>query len=161
MPPLILSGKIFIYPTDTLYGLGCDATNFEAVKKIREIKSRDQKSFSIIPPSDEWILKNTTITEIPKRGPFTYITKLKNLNAIAKNVHPSDDGEIGIRLPDHWFADEIKKAGVPFVSTSVNKSGAPSMTSWGDLDISIRDRIDCIIYEGPRSGPSSQKIFLL
>ena len=78
----IKSGKIFIYPTDTIYGLGCDATNAEAVKKIREIKERTKSPFSVIAPSKKWIKENCEITK--KRalwklpGKYTIIFKLKN-----------------------------------------------------------------------------------
>lgn len=160
MEELIKAGKIFIYPTDTIYGIGCDATNKVAVQKIRTIKQRTENSFSIIPPSQEWIEKNTDCKEGLAAGPFTYIAKLTGAESLAANVHPAQDGEIGLRIPKHWFAATIAHAGVPFVSTSVNLQGKPNMTSLEDLDPVIRDQVDIIIYEGPLRGSSSAKIDL-
>lgn len=155
---LIRAGRIFIYPTDTIYGIGCDATNEEAVAKIRAIKQRDTKPFSIIPPSDEWITENThaILAEIHK-GPFTYFVRTKKQSvADAVGAHET----LGLRMSAHWFSEEIAKAGVPFVSTSVNISGLPHMTSLENLDPSIRSAVDIIIYEGPLDGSPSQKIDL-
>ena len=160
MKELILAGKIFIYPTDTIYGIGCDATNDEAVRKIRAIKHRAENPFSIIPPSSAWIRANTHHEGDLAAGPFTYIVGLKNPKAISPNVQPKDDGSIGLRLPEHWFVGEIEKAGVPFVSTSVNVSGLPFMTSLDDLDPIIRDSVDIILYEGPLTRKVSSKIDL-
>ena len=53
-----LKKEVFIYPTDTIYGIGCDATNSELVKQIRKIKQRDKKPLSVIAPSKKWILDN-------------------------------------------------------------------------------------------------------
>ena len=53
----VLEGKVFVYPTDTIYGLGCDATNFKAVEKIRKLKEREENPFSVVAPSKEWIKK--------------------------------------------------------------------------------------------------------
>jgi len=79
----IRKGKIFIYPTDTVYGIGCDATNVAAIDKVRRIKQSDQKPFSIIVPDKSWILENCIIEQghsdylnkLP--GKFTFIIKLK------------------------------------------------------------------------------------
>ena len=58
----ILSGKIFIYPTDAIYGLGCNAENIDAVNKIKEIKQRDKdKPLSVIAPSIDWIKENLIV----------------------------------------------------------------------------------------------------
>ena len=88
----IKSGNIFIYPTDTIYGLGCDATNETAVNQIHSLKERTSKPFSVWAPSIGWIRKNCVVdkraeqwlTKLP--GPYTFILKLKNKNAVAKSV---------------------------------------------------------------------------
>ena len=78
----ILNGAVFIYPTDTIYGIGCDATNDESVKKVREIKNREDNPFSIVAPSKIWIDKNCIINENAKSwikrlpGPYTLILKI-------------------------------------------------------------------------------------
>ena len=74
--------KIYVYPTDTIYGIGCDATNDKLVLKIRSIKKRDEKPFSIIAPSKDWIKNNFEIIhpeyldKLP--GPYTLVMKPKN-----------------------------------------------------------------------------------
>ncbi len=143
----ILAGKIFIYPTDTIYGLGCDATNEKAVEKIKEIKSREKdKPLSIIAPSLKWILENleTTKEEIEKflPGPFTLLLKKKNPGFL-RWISQTD--MIGIRIPANKFTKELQKAKVPFVSTSVNLSGEPFALKIDELDPKIIDKVDYII----------------
>ena len=146
----IKEGNIFIYPTDTIYGIGCDARNFEAVKRIRELKNRDEKPFSVIAPSKEWIIDNCEEKNLDKLpGPYTLILKLKNKECVASNVSGLDT--LGVRIPDHWF-----KVDIPIVTTSVNKSDKNNMTSLEDLDKDIK--VDFIIYEGEKKGKSSKII---
>ena len=80
----ILEGSVFIYPTDTIYGIGCNATNSDSVKKIRKLKGRLSNPFSVIAPSVEWIKENCVVAKDGEewlkklRGPYTLIFKLKN-----------------------------------------------------------------------------------
>ena len=79
-----LKTEVFIYPTDTIYGIGCDATNDKLVEKIREIKQRENKPFSIIAPSVQWILDNFNVNVrlIDKYlpGPYTLLLEKKQKN---------------------------------------------------------------------------------
>ncbi len=162
----IINGSIFIYPTDTIYGLGCDASNNSAVLKIREIKKRIKNPFSIIAPSFNWIKSNCQTTkeqeqEIRKKlpGPYTFFLNLKDHNCIATQINPEGQNKtLGVRIPSHWFTKIIQKTGKPFVTTSVNISGQPFMKKIEDLDIAIRDKVDIIIYDGPSNGNESIKI---
>ena len=157
----MLAGKIFIYPTDTIYGLGCNALNPSSVMKIREIKQRSYKPLSVIAPSKKWILDNciADIKDLGKLpGPFTLILKLKNKNAVAPEVNMGDT--IGVRIPDHWFSSLVKEAGVPFVTTSVNISSRPYITSLEDLPKEIESQVDYFINEGPILGQPSEIIDL-
>lgn len=158
----IKDGKIFIYPTDTIYGLGCDATNTESVKKIREIKKRVSKPMSVIAPSKEWVVTNCNISleELDKLpGPYTYFLKLRNNNAVSHSVNPIHQ-TLGVRIPEHWFSELVSMANVPFITTSVNLSGRKHMENIEDLPKPFKGAIDYIIYEGPISGAPSIKIDL-
>ena len=163
----IRNGAVFIYPTDTIYGIGCDALDKNAVEKIRKLKERPTNPFSIIAPSKEWIIENCIITKEAKDllnklpGPYTFILKLKNKNAVAKNVNEninSDQKTIGVRIPNHWFSDVVSELGLPIVTTSANRSGQPFMTSLEDLDQTIKDGVDFIIYEGEKKGRPSKVV---
>ena len=159
-------GRILIYPTDTIYGLGCDATNGDAVIKIREIKKRDGKPFSIIAPSFDWIRQNCFIDALVEKwlkklpGSYTFILELRNWKAISSAVNGGRDS-LGVRIPDNWFAEAIKEFGKPFVTTSVNSSGGKNMEKLEDLDASIKSKVDYIIYEGPLEGNASGVVKLI
>lgn len=144
----IKEGKIFIYPTDTIYGLGCNALDENAVNRLREIKQRDDKPFSVIAPSVEWINKNFTfknkaqIRKLP--GPFTFIVKIKK-SVVADNVSKET---LAIRIPDHKFTKVIQKAKLPFITTSVNISGKKPIRNIKDVPNEILDKVDYMIDDG-------------
>jgi len=159
----INEGSIFIYPTDTIYGIGCSALNDKAVQQIREIKGgRSSAPFSIIVPSINWVKKNCTINQKGQKwleklpGPYTIILPLKN-RTIAENIAPNVE-TIGIRYLDHWFSEVVAKLGIPIVTTSANKTGEPFMTSLENLDPEIENSVEFIIYEGPKEGRPSRLI---
>jgi L-threonylcarbamoyladenylate synthase len=160
----IEGGEVFIHPTDTIYGIGCDATNDEAVERVRKIKQREEMPFSVIAPSKKWIYDNCDvksnafkwIEKLP--GPYTLIFKLINKEAVSKHVN-CGWGTIGVRIPKHWFSEVIAELGFPVVSTSANIAGEAFMTSIDDLDSKIR--VDFIIYEGEKKGKPSTIINLV
>jgi L-threonylcarbamoyladenylate synthase len=148
----ILGGVVFIYPTDTIYGVGCDATNDNSVKRVREIKLRDEKPFSVIAPSKDWIKENCVVgPELDKLpGAYTLILKLKNKSCISKFVNNGLD-TLGVRIPKHWISNLVSELGIPIVTTSANKSGEKFMTCLEDLDIGV----DFVIDEGKLNGKPS------
>jgi len=161
---LIENLPVFIYPTDTIYGIGCNALNKEAVEKIRAIKERKSNPFSVIVPSKEWIDENCIINENAKDwikrlpGPYTLILKTKK-ECVAKNVAPGLD-TLGVRIPDNWFSNFVSEIDIPIVSTSVNKASEDFMTSLEDLDSEIKSMVDFIVYEGEKKGKPSRIIDL-
>ena len=161
----IIKGAVYIHPTDTIYGLGTNATNKKTVQKIRDLKKRKNIPFSIIAPSKEWIKKNCELNERVERwikklpGPYTLILKIKNKGAIANNVAPGLD-TIGVRIPDHWFGIIGKALNIPLVTTSANVVGGDFMTSIEDLNRDIRCGVDFIVYEGEKKGRPSTLIDL-
>ncbi|MBR9705390.1 threonylcarbamoyl-AMP synthase [Candidatus Pacearchaeota archaeon] len=152
-------GKIFIYPTDTIYGIGCDATNKRAVKKIKKIKKRDKnKPLSIIAPSKKWIKENfITDYNISKYlpGPYTLILKKKNPNFLN---HISKTDSIGIRIPNNNFTKVIQKSNLPFVTTSVNLAGETPIKNTNEIPEKIKYKINYIIDRGPLTGRPSTLI---
>lgn len=154
----IKQGKIFIYPTDTLYGIGCDATNKKAVDKIKKIKKRDKdKPLSVIAPSLKWIKENLIIDKelnlskyLP--GPYTIILKKKNKDFLK---HVSNTDSLGIRIPKNKLTKTIQKSGVPFITTSINLSGQLAITNLKEVPENILDKVDIIVKGKKLSGKPS------
>ena len=161
----IINGGVYIHPTDTIYGLGANATNKKAVQKIRELKKREKMPFSVIAPSKLWIKENCELNDKIKQwieklpGPYTLILKMKNENALADNVAPGLD-TVGIRIPDHWFSMIANILNIPLVTTSANVVGDNFMTSMDNLNIDIKSRVDFIVYEGEKEGRPSTLVDL-
>ncbi|MBI2629894.1 threonylcarbamoyl-AMP synthase [Candidatus Pacearchaeota archaeon] len=154
----VIEGKIFIYPTDTIYGIGCNALDEKAVNKIREIKHRDIKPFSVIAPSFDWINENLIVdTDLDLRkylpGKYTLILKKKNPSFLS-NVSSLET--LGVRIPDNDFTKKIQKINLPFITTSVNFSGQPPANKISEISSEILNQVDYIIDAGELSGkPSS------
>lgn len=144
------NGKLFVYPTDTIYGIGCDASNSKAIAEIRNLKKRDKKPFSVIAPSKKWIYENFAlkkkfnvyIERLP--GAFTYIIKMKNKKIAAKNLAPGYDS-LGVRIPGHDFTKIIEEFGMPFVTTSANLSGEPYAKSIDEIPEEFEKK--CIVID--------------
>jgi L-threonylcarbamoyladenylate synthase len=156
---MIKSGSIFIYPTDTIYGIGCNAILNAKVKKIRDIKLRPTSPFSLIIPNKEWIYQNCIVTPESEEwiaklpGPYTLIFKLKDSNFLSKEIC---DGSVGVRIPDHWISELVHTLGYPIITTSVNHAGRQFMTSLETLDPQIQKQVDLIIEEGEIKGKPSK-----
>jgi len=152
----IRKGKIFIYPTDTIYGLGCNAENIKSVEKIKQMKQRDKgKPLSIIAPSKEWINKHLIVDcDLDKYlpGPYTIILKKKNKDFLS---HVSNTDSIGIRIPDNEFTRKIQESSLPFITTSVNLSGEPFITKISDINPDILESVNYIIDYGELNGKPS------
>ena len=148
---ILKKGGIIIYPTDTVWGLGCDASNFEAVEKLYQIKKRDKsKSMLILVDSDHKIQRH--IKDMPDvawdiidvaDSPTTIIYD-KGYN-VAENLL-AEDGSLGVRVCKDKFCQEIiKKLKWPLVSTSANYSGEPSPMSYTDIDKSLLEKVDYVV----------------
>lgn len=151
----ILEGKIFIYPTDTIYGLGCNALDEAAVNRIKNIKKRDaDKPLSVIAPSKKWIRDNCILDfNLDKYlpGPYTLILKKKDKNFLS---YLSSD-TIGIRIPANEFTKKIQESGVPFITTSVNLSGEKLANSISEISDEILNKVDIVIDSGTLTGKPS------
>jgi len=161
----IAEGAVFIYPTDTIYGIGCSAINSKAVKRVRGIKGREKNPFSVIAPSKEWIINNCETDEKIKGwlnklpGAYTLILNLKKLEAVAPEVN-NNLGTLGVRLPAHWISGVVEEFGFPIITTSANLSGESFMTTLDNLDDRIKTKVDFIIYDGEKEGHPSTLVNL-
>jgi L-threonylcarbamoyladenylate synthase len=154
---LIKEGKVFVYPTDTVYGLGCNALNEESVSRIKLIKAREkEKPLSVIAPSKEWIKEHlvTDKIDIDKYlpGPYTLILWKKEKNFMF-NVSPTDT--LGVRIPNNDFTKLVEKAGVPFITTSVNLSGEKPAASLFEVKTEILSNVDIVLDGGTLQGTPS------
>jgi len=158
----INEGAVFIYPTDTIYGIGCDATNDVSVRRIRELKARDKKPFSVIAPSIDWINENCTPPDKAKAlllklpGPYTLILPLKNPRAVCAHANMGMK-TIGVRIPDHWISELVAEINKPIITTSVNLSGQSPAFELSALE---KFGVDFIIYEGEKRGKPSTVVDL-
>jgi len=148
---IVLDGGITIFPTDTVYGLGCDATNYDAVEKIYKIKNRQQnKPLPIIVSDMEMAFKYAKISEqqemFVKRyipGPYTFILERK------KSIPASPVNKIALRIPELPFTRMIAEyMGQPLVATSANISGFGAVHSFDKLDERIISKADILVNGG-------------
>ncbi len=148
---VLRAGGIILYPTDTIWGLGCDATNKDAVEKIYKIKQRnDSKSMLVL--IDNPAKLNSYIDVVPELAwdlidladrPLTIIyPKAKNL---ASNII-APDGTIGIRVTNEEFSKTLcQRFRMPIVSTSANISGGTSPVNFNDIAEEIKTQVDYIV----------------
>jgi L-threonylcarbamoyladenylate synthase len=148
---VLWNGGVILYPTDTIWGIGCDATNEEAIKRIYEIKEReDSKSMLVLVDNANKI--PSYIEEMPEIAwdlievadkPLTIIYPgAKNL---AKNLVPVEN-TIGIRVSSEAFTQKlIQRFKKPIVSTSANISGKPSPSNFSEIDEELKNRVDYIV----------------
>lgn len=148
---ILKNGGTILYPTDTVWGIGCDATNEDAVTKIFRIKKRNEEKSMIILLADEEEILNYVDHDNPAvydfiqgvRKPVTIIySHAKNL---AGNVI-NKDGSVGIRIVEDPFCKRlIREFGKPVVSTSSNVSGYPPPRVFSDIDRQIAEGVDYVV----------------
>ncbi|MDX5346195.1 MAG: threonylcarbamoyl-AMP synthase [Hymenobacteraceae bacterium] len=147
----LLVGNVILYPTDTIWGLGCDAENEKAVQKIYEIKQRPSEKPFILLVADEQMLKQY-VTELPEKftelrqqqqRPTTYVFEnAQNLTASLMR----EDKTIAIRIPEDEFCQRlIRNFGRAIVSTSANLSGQNSGSSLQDVPDEILQKVDYVV----------------
>ena len=144
-------GGIILYPTDTIWGFGCDATNPSAVEKIFRIKSRSDSKSLIILVDGEQMLERY-VKDIPEIAfELTNVSEspLTIIYPNGKNLAPgvcSDDGTVGIRICHDDFCSElISRFRKPIVSTSANFSGKPSPGTFDEIEKSVIDFVDFVV----------------
>ena len=166
----LAQGRTILYPTDTIWGIGCDATNTTAVDKIYSLKQRDHSKSMLILCADVDMVEryvssvddNVRELLLGSSRPTTVIMPLcKSL--LAENLSASD-GTIGVRIPRMNFCQQLLRTfGRPIVSTSANLSGCPSPASFAEIDISLIRAVDYCVpqsMEEHSAGSSSQIVKL-
>jgi len=148
---VLRSGGVILYPTDTIWGLGCDATNEKAIKNIYQIKQRDDsKSLIILVAEERDILQYVAA---PDLAVFDFIAEQSRPTTIifenAVNLPDNliaEDGSIAIRIvKDDFCRHLIKRLRVPIVSTSANISGQPSPKFYDEVSQEIKTAVDHIV----------------
>ncbi|MEN8155749.1 MAG: L-threonylcarbamoyladenylate synthase [Bacteroidota bacterium] len=148
---IILSGGTILYPTDTIWGIGCDATNPEAVKRIYEIKQRsDSKSMLVLMPGAEML--ESYLKEVPEKAVEIIKVATKPTTIIypgAKNLASglvAEDGSVGIRITSDPFCMQVMElTGLPIVSTSANTSGHPSPGTFAAIESILLEEVDYVV----------------
>jgi len=151
---------LLLYPTDTVWGIGCDATNRDAVKKVYELKQReDSKALICLVNSVEML--SDYVEEIPAKA-LPYLETADRPTTIiypkAKNFAPNlmaQDGSIAIRICHTPFCQDLITAfGKPIVSTSANLSGTPTPQTFKDIQPEIKNGVDYIVNLPDDNSPS-------
>jgi L-threonylcarbamoyladenylate synthase len=148
---ILRKGGIILYPTDTIWGIGCDATNSSAVERVYKIKSRSENK-SLLVLADGIQMVERYVAEVPEivyeltevsESPLTIIYPA------GKNLAPgvcSEDGSAGIRICHDDFCSElIGRFRKPIISTSANFSGKPSPENFSLIDKAIIEAVDYVV----------------
>ncbi|MEO9893490.1 L-threonylcarbamoyladenylate synthase [Aurantibacter sp.] len=148
---VLKNGGLILYPTDTVWGIGCDATNEEAVKKVYELKKRNDSKALICLVANDFMLERH-VTSVPEVAwdiiditdkPTTII--YDNPKDIAKNLL-ADDNTLAIRVAsDKYCQYLINKFKKPIVSTSANISGSPTPKSFNEISDEILKGVDYVV----------------
>ena len=162
---VLRSGGIILYPTDTVWGIGCDATNAEAVQKIYNLKqSTDKKSMLVLCKDADMVVRYVNkapgiafeVMEMSTK-PLTLI--LPGASGVAANLIPAE-GTLGVRVPNHEVCQKLLyKFGKPIVSTSANISGEKTPKKVAEISKEIIEGVDFVVnprFQGrPTGQPSS------
>lgn len=183
---VLRKGGIILYPTDTVWGIGCDATDPEAVAKVYEIKKRaDSKALVLLASDMDMICRY--VKEVPEMAvqlvevndkPMTIIypgavagpapspampggagtsaKAMRSNNLLAYNT-VAEDGTVGIRIPMMDFCRQlVHRLGRPIVSTSANISGEPTPKRFAEIPSEVREAVDHIVDPSLESGATGQ-----
>lgn len=164
---VLKQGGVIAYPTDTVYGIGCDIFNRKGLKKIYQIKQRDpRKPFSFICSDLSEVANYAQVSnfafKILKRhlpGPYTFVLEATR---IVPDLLVTRQKTVGIRIPDHPIPLAlVREVGHPLVTTSANLSEADTIEDPDDIDSVLGRQLDCVIDGGRLSGDPSTVISLV
>ena len=148
---VLRKGGLILYPTDTVWGIGCDATNEEVVARIYALKrSQNKKSMLVLCASADMTVRYVDRApgiafEVQEMATSPLTLILPGACAVAENLIP-EEGTLGIRIPEHEFCKKlIRKLNRPLVSTSANISGQPAPRTYSEISQDIRQGVDLIV----------------
>ncbi|MBR9678443.1 MAG: threonylcarbamoyl-AMP synthase [Nanoarchaeota archaeon] len=160
---ILKEGGIVIYPTDTVYGLGCNAFNRKTIERIRNLKGRTNKPFSVavadiegvhsVAKVNEW-QEETLLKNLP--GAYTFVLEKKSFvpDSVSKKG-------IGVRIPDHEHClTLLESVEFPVITTSANISGQKPARSVKEIPKEILDKVDFVVDAGELGGKSSAVVDL-
>ena len=149
---VLRDGGLILYPTDTVWGVGCDATNAEAVEKIYKLKRSENKTSMIVLCRDadmvvRYVNKAPGIAfEVMEMSDKPLTAILPGAVGVAPNLIP-EARTLGVRVPQHDFCQALlRKFGRPIVSTSANISGEPAAKRLKDVDEAILRGVDYVVH---------------
>jgi len=141
-------GGIILYPTDTVWGLGCDATNAGAVARIYNLKQRAESKSMLVLMGNEAMVERyidepeEMAFELMREAVSPLTVIFDRATGLASNLL-ADDGSVGVRIPDEQFTQELLKAfRKPIVSTSANISGQPAASVFSDISPELVQKVD-------------------
>ena len=148
---VLRNGGIILYPTDTIWGIGCDATNEKAVDRIFQLKNRpDEKALIVLVADETDVLKHVANTDLRV---FDYVKQVHRpvtvvydgAIGLADNL-VGKDGSVGIRITNDTFCKHlVKRFRKPIVSTSANVSGQPAARSFSEIKDEIKNGVDFVV----------------
>ena len=163
---VLKKGGIILYPTDTVWGIGCDATNAEAINKIYSLKKRSYTKAMICLVADDFMLEQH-VEQVPEAAydiidlstrPTTIIYDAPK--GVADNII-SDDNTLAIRVASDKFCKRlIKSFKKPLVSTSANLAGQPTPGSFGEISDDILKGVDYVVNLGREQGESNASVII-
>lgn len=157
---ILRKGGIILYPTDTIWGIGCDATNAEAVKRVYELKKRaDNKAMLVLIDSEDKL--DRYVSEVPEVAYQLIEVAVKPLTIVYDGAYNlasnllGDNSSVGIRVSGEQFSQQLcRRFGKPIVSTSANISGEPSAKTFKEVSDEIKKGVDYIVnYRQNDSNP--------
>ena len=159
---VLQKGGLILYPTDTIWGIGCDAADEQAVEKIFSLKKRDDKKSMIVLVANEKDIYN--YVENPDKKIFDYLNSTKDPTTViyehAKNIAQNlinSDGTIAIRIvKDDFCKALITQFKKPIVSTSANISGTPFPQNFNEISAEIKNGVKYIVQHRQNDLMSSQ-----
>ena len=156
----VRDGGLVVYPTETVYGLGANALDAAAVKRVFSAKGRDRENpVSLAVPTVESAFEHTRPTAQERRfmheflpGPVTVLVAAREN---VPDVLTAGRSRVGVRVPDHPMARELLRETPPLTSTSANRSGNPSARRVSGVDESVRKEVAVVLDGGELPGTES------